>query len=86
MKFFIELLTEAIENAGYKVYPYSGRGMMGKQCLAFTIQEPTTSAIVKVVWTIEDEELRLKVGDILASALTDNMGKGTVVYLPRYEV
>ena len=86
MKFFVELLTEAIENAGYKVYPYSGRGMMGKQCLAFTIQEPTTAAIAKIVMAVDDSELRHQIGDMLVSALTDNMGKGTVVYLPRYEV
>lgn len=86
MKFFIDLLKEAIENAGYQVYPYSGRMMFGKQCLAFSTNESPSAATAKIIVGIEDSELRHQIGDVMVSALTDNLGKGTVIYLPRYEV
>ena len=39
----LKLLKALIEAAGYEAYSYSGRGMMGRQCLGLTRSDVNTS-------------------------------------------
>lgn len=62
--------------------PYSGRGMMGRQCLSVTTQDGQglLDLIADVVESCDDE------GDaatVLRQAKTDDMGRETVLYWPR---
>jgi hypothetical protein len=51
-------------------YSYSGRGMYGKECVAFTIE---SNNLHRVKTELDDAEIGYRV---------DNMGYGYVVYMP----
>ena len=83
-------LQDIIEMAGYETRSYSGRGMYGKECLAFTTERETSSFVVAADWM----EAALYAGeDFIESVLaamrglrTDSLGRGTVFYFPSMSV
>lgn len=62
--------------------PYSGRGMMGRQCLSVTTQDGQSllSLIADVVEGCDDQD---EAAAVLRQAETDMMGRGDVLYWPR---
>ncbi len=79
-------LQDIIEMAGYETRSYSGRGMYGKECLAFTADAGTLSFVVAAdlmeaaLYTGEDF-----IEPVLAAmrgVKTDSLGRGAVFYFP----
>lgn len=67
---------------------YSGRGMFGKQCIGFYVEQGDSLMGAASVMMLaaqggpsELEELH----EAFQSARTDSMGKGTIVYFPSIE-
>ena len=78
-------LLEAIRALGYSIRSYSGRGMDGRTCMAFTLSGGTSAAIgaaADIVSIIEPAEVREEVAAVFGRAHTDSMGLGMVVYFP----
>jgi len=82
-------LIELIKAAECKPYAYSGRGMFGRQCIAFNTDMSSIVAlatIVQVACDVYDD-----VGDIreaaeaIENAQSDGMGMNSVIYFPAYE-
>ncbi len=78
-------LMEILEDAGYELRSYSGRGMYGDVCVAFTIGQYTepSGVVAEIVSNVEDANERKAVANIFKSVKTDSMGMGTIVYFPR---
>lgn len=76
-------LSNAIKSQGYTPRSYSGRGMYGKQCLAFSTDDSAITAVAAIVGNIRDEGERLEVVEAFEGARSDSMGLGTVIYFPR---
>jgi hypothetical protein len=82
----IHSLRSIIEFAGFEIYEdYSGRNMYGKMCIGFTHYKRNEVAIADLLDSAaslgETPELSLA----LRNMMTDNLGKGTIVYFPDYE-
>lgn len=78
-------LIEAIRASGHSIRSYSGRGMHGRTCMAFTLSGGTSAAIratADIVSIIEPAEMREEVAAIFGRARTDSMGLGAVIYFP----
>lgn len=78
-------IIEALEDAGYEPYSYSGRGMYGKKCLAVNISHSVwklcmnfNSALDSFCECNEIEDIRFHMRD----ASVDSMGMDFVVYWP----
>ncbi len=82
-------LQETLETAGHDCRSYSGRGMLGKRCLAVTLNDTNDlgSMFASVLELSQDGVL----GDEAAVSLitkafngmqTDSMGQGIIVYFP----
>lgn len=78
-------LIEILEDAGCPVRRYSGRGMFGVQCVAFTLDDCNSllGVVADIVANTDDNDERRKINKIFRTALTDSMGLSTIVYFPR---
>lgn len=75
-----EKLREIIEAAGFEPTDYSGRGMSGKQCIGMIIDNSMVKALADLVENCADCE---EAAEVLRTATSDNMGRGTIIYWPR---
>lgn len=73
-------LIGAIERAGYQARDYSGRGMYGKLCVAFTTCGGLFHTGVKIADALNDAFAVAKLAELHVE--TDSMGRDTVVYFP----
>lgn len=65
---------------------YSGRGMCGETCLAFTGEWGTLNAVASVIESLADDPERLReFADLLSDARTDTCGLGEIVYFPHWD-
>ncbi len=80
-------LKDIIEMAGYETRAYSGRGMFGKECLAFTAERETSSFAVAADLMAAAIDAGEDFVEPLIKAMrgirTDSLGRGTVFYFPR---
>lgn len=91
----LKLLKALIEAAGYEAYPYSGRGMLGRQCVSLTCSDVNTAIadLFEAVFDVdvedvaneeEEYEARMSVHsalcDALRSSAQDSMGYNRVLY------
>jgi len=83
-------LQNIIEMAGYETRTYSGRGMFGKECLAFTAERETSSFAVAadlMAAAIDaGEDFIAPVIEAMRGIRTDSLGLGTVFYFPSVAV
>ena len=91
----LKLLKALIEEAGYEAYPYSGRGMLGRQCVSLTCSDVNTAIadLFEAVFDVdvedvaneeEEYEARMSVHSALCEAIRksaqDSMGYNRVLY------
>lgn len=82
-------LQKVLEDLGYEVSSYSGRGMYGKTCLGINVD--SSDILGKLGKIMADlvrdtpEEFREGVAAGLRRVKTDSMGKGMIVYFPDVE-
>ena len=69
-------LKELVEEEGYNLRSYSGRGMYGATCVGVTVGS-TANFLMKVAARLGEEGL-----EALGEACTDNMGLDYIVYWP----
>jgi hypothetical protein len=93
----MKLLKALIEAAGYKAYPYSGRGMLGRQCVGLTCSDVNTAiadlfeAVFEADVANEQEEYDARMSahsalcDALRSSAQDSMGYDRVLYFKSVE-
>lgn len=85
-----EKFQELIEEAGYEVRSYSGRGMRGQECLAVYLDNVTRVELAVDVLVGHIESGDTTPTDELAEALkgmcTDQLGLGEIVYFPRFKL
>lgn len=87
------IFKEAIEDEGYSVRSYSGRGMYGKNCLGFNIsrgQSPiqATAEIIGNLADVCQYDDDLELSDFIeffGDVKEDSMGLGMIVYFPDIE-
>jgi hypothetical protein len=87
MEINVNDLIEIINDAGYDVREYSGRGMYGKQCLAYFVGNGNLLASVAlIIGYVNDDEFRHSLVHLFENDVrTDDMGLGTIVYFPNME-
>ncbi len=78
-------LMEILEDAGYELRSYSGRGMFGDTCVGFIIDASDSlltvgAELADSVYEIDERASLLRV---IRGAKTDSMGLSTIVYFPR---
>lgn len=75
-----------LENNDCNVRSYSGRGMYGKECIGFTVDQDTNllGLVAEIVASVSDLDESVQDGLVTAfnRVRTDNMGLGTIVYFP----
>jgi hypothetical protein len=79
-------VVEAVEEAGYEVRSYSGRGMYGKECLGVECDDPVKFMLELAIGLAETCEDAGEVADfleMLRDPQTDSMGLGSIIYWPR---
>ena len=96
----LKLLKALIEAAGYEAYPYSGRGMLGRQCVGLTCSDVNTAIadLFEAVFDVdvedvadEQEEYDARMSahsalcDALRSSTQDTMGYDRVLYFKSVE-
>lgn len=96
----LKLLKALIEAAGYEAYSYSGRGMMGRQCVGLTCSDVNTAIadlfeavfdadVEDVADEQEEYDARMSVHSALCEALRssaqDSMGFDRVLYFKSVE-
>lgn len=97
----LKLLKDLIEAAGYEAYSYSGRGMMGRQCVGLTCSDVNTAIadlVEKLVTTDDVRDIResnlvditihdkiSEFCDALRSSAQDSMGYDRVLYFKSVE-
>jgi len=79
-----QTLVDAIENAGFEVRSYSGRGMNGRVCLGVELDGTTSFELAaKIAGELLDADDADAIGDLARlSVCQDSMGKGTIIYFP----
>ena len=76
-----EQLIQILEDAGLDVRTdYSGRGMHGRTCVGAVTDDDFTTVLADIVANCEDCE---QAAELIRTANTDSMGRGTIVYWPR---
>ncbi len=79
-------LKDIIEMTSYETRSYSGRGMDGKECLAFTADAGTSSfavaADLMAAALYAGEDFIESVLAAMRGIRTDSLGRGTVFYFP----
>lgn len=82
----INRIIDTVEDLGYLVRSYSGRGMYGKSCVAIIIDRNKSEfeAGMEIATALASEECRMDLVDILLSSRIrqDSMGRDSVVYFP----
>ena len=78
-------LIDAIENTGYSVERYSGRGMFGEYCVGLVTREGIVNTLATLIGEYarsmaNDQDDVAKFCDLLVDASTDNMGCDNVIY------
>lgn len=96
----LKLLKALIEAAGYEAYPYSGRGMLGRQCVGLPCSNVNTAIadLFEAVFDAdvedvanEQEEYDARMSahsalcDALRSSAQDSMGFNQVLYFKSVE-
>lgn len=82
-----EILEDKFGNV-INVRSYSGRGMYGKECLAFTVDEDQNKFAVVAEITEHlfelylNDKIEFSGPDVFSKTCQDNMGLGTVLYFP----
>lgn len=79
-------LQNIIEMAGYETRTYSGRGMYGKECLAFDTQDSVIEVAASLFETVLDTENAADFINTFRKIKTDSLGRGTVFYFPSMSV
>jgi len=83
-------LKDIIEMAGCETRAYSGRGMYGKECLAFTADSETSGFAVAAdlmeAALDAGEDFIAPVIEAMRGIRTDSLGLGTVFYFPSVAV
>lgn len=74
--------TQLLERLGYNWRKYSGRGMMGVECVGVTLEEETTLKFTANVVVGASDDEREYLSDIFGRAKTDSMGYNTIIYFP----
>jgi hypothetical protein len=76
-------LIEFLEEAGLDPYPYSGRGMYGKQCVAVTVTS-FGRLFADVLLSVESTGANVEeLSELFEGMRYDNMGHDYVFYFPR---
>lgn len=70
-------LQQFLETNGYETRSYSGRGMMGKECLAVG-----GLTMFELGYLIGSEEHEFDYDPGYASPKEDSLGQGTIIYFP----
>jgi hypothetical protein len=73
----VQQFIDALEDAGYEVTSYSGRGMYGKECVSVN-GDVSEWEIARALWFNDEHE------DVPAPR-RDQLGLGIVLYWPSYE-
>ena len=76
---------EIVRDAGFCPLAYSGRGMHGKQCIAFVPVHHDASpigAVALCLGSVLDTAERHALVLLFQTARTDSLGRGTVIYFP----
>lgn len=92
-----DALRSLAEAEGHGLQPnYSGRGMFGSQCVAFTTDEGVSSLVnfvlgVAELVSTEDDEVAEELGNVVehvreSRTRSDSFGHGAVYYWPDLEV
>ena len=91
----LKLLKALIEAAGYEAYPYSGRGMLGRQCVSLTCSDVNTAIadLFEAVFDVdvedvanEEEEYDARMSahnalcEVIRKSAQDSMGYNRVLY------
>mgnify|MGYP003533288648 FL=1 len=84
------IFKDAIEDTGYSVRSYSGRGMYGKSCLGFetTRYQNSIQAVAEIIGNLAetcrfDEELELQdFIEMFSDVQQDSLGLGQIIYFP----
>lgn len=81
-KFTAQQIEEAIEDAGWDVRAgYSGRFMYGKTCPS--VEFDSMNSVIRLFIAIAESDAALA-EELATSAKFDSLGKGYIVYWPRY--
>lgn len=87
-------LQGIVEDAGFETQSYSGRGMYGRKCLSFNLDQDDNEfdAFLSIAESIQsyveshDDGLELEdITSYFMGAKSDSMGLGTVVYFPEID-
>ena len=70
-------LVSILEDAGLAPRSYSGRAMYGQQCVGATFEGSLLGTIADITEACDDTA---EASDLINSARTDNMGRGTIIY------
>ena len=77
-------LQEILDATGNEVLSYSGRGMLGRECLAVECDN-LPRLFANLLGDLDDEDERASVAEAFRMARIDEIGRGIVVYFPRVE-
>lgn len=82
-----ERLSEIIQEAGYESQTYSGRGMYGKECVGYTVDNgDELFSAVMIATSCEPEEKDQICGLFRNGVKTDSMGRDQIIiYFPRLQ-
>ena len=82
----LNYLKMAAVDAEVEIHSYSGRGMMGKKCAAFTTDNQMRDIFfLGMASEGTGQEGREQMAEIIKSVQTDSMGLSRVVYFPSVE-
>lgn len=79
-------LFELLEAMWAEPFWYSGRGMLGKECPAFRVDEDELpfQAVARMLVENGDPDTNEQFSNALDTAKTDSLGYRTVIYFPRF--
>jgi hypothetical protein len=77
-------IQEILENCGFEVSGYSGRGMYGETCLSVRLKDSNGigNLIYNLVYASKDGDLDEEDIRCLRNFQTDSLGLGMVAYFP----
>lgn len=86
----LEVFKEIVEEAGYELESYSGRGMYGDECASLRLDRDESVFVVMASITEAafsrheyDGDIKFDIGEwleLMGKTKTDNMGLGMVIY------
>ena len=85
-----EKFVELIEDAGYEVRRYSGRGMYGKWCVGVEVDGDMNGYklvcdVVRIA-AVQDEDDIDELINVFSNTNQDSMGLGMVIYWPKMKI